>query len=304
MATSIPISGLNTLSVITSSDFIPIVQSSSMTTYRVPIEVFGDWMSSEVTVTSSLTSISASHSDNSDNAISSSYSLVTDNLNYPNTSTASYAISASYSHRTTSSSYSLFATSASYARIASTASYLPASAFPTSILNATSASWASRSMWSTSSSFSDRTISASYALSASYSVTAGTSLTASYILGGSTGPKFFDTAINVDSDNGVKTATSYNAVTLAGVPAGSTAVILDANFYTLIVSPQGFIQIRKNPSTPSWLNLISWFTLGAVGLFGGAGQGTFPLETDGTFEYRVTQPTPGGQWHLRIIGYY
>ena len=48
--TSIPISGLNLLPAITSSDFIPLVQSSSMTTYRVPVSDFLTLISSSGTV--------------------------------------------------------------------------------------------------------------------------------------------------------------------------------------------------------------------------------------------------------------
>ena len=302
MATSIPISGLNTLSVVTSSDFIPIVQSSSMTTYRVPIEVFGDWISSDVVITSSLTSISSSYADSSSVSVSSSYSLVTDNLNYPNTSTASYAISSSYSHITTSASYSLFATSASYS-LKSTSSSFATSASWSSVQ--ISGSWASRSFNSTSSSFADRSISASYALSASYSFTSSNANTASYISVGSTGPKFFDNGIPVDDAFVSRTTPiGFNAVT-SGVPAGSTTVILQANV-TSDFMYYGYIRIRKNSSC-GWFLLLNW-TSTPSGIVGNhSGQGIFPLDSDGTFEYQVIQVLPvhiQGHWYINMLGYY
>ena len=62
MSTSIPISYLNILPTpITSSDFIPVVQSASLTTYRVPVSGLSNFISSSVQASSSLTSISASY---------------------------------------------------------------------------------------------------------------------------------------------------------------------------------------------------------------------------------------------------
>ena len=65
--TSIPISGLNILTSITSSDFIPLVQSSSLTTYRVPVSDFLNLISSSGTVPTASLSF---------DAITASYALV------------------------------------------------------------------------------------------------------------------------------------------------------------------------------------------------------------------------------------
>ena len=192
---SIPISGLNQLTVVTSSDFIPVVQSSSLTTFRTPLTVLGNWISSSVDASSSFSSISASYALSSSYACSSSFAITSNNLNYPNKSTASYAISSSQTMAAISSSYtvtasfalhtptgstavssswasqSLWATTSSFA---SQSMWNISSSFASRSLVATSASWASQSIWATSSSFASKSISSSYS---------SVSTTASYAFG-------------------------------------------------------------------------------------------------------------------------
>lgn len=106
---SVKISELNTLVLITSDDFIPIVDSGSGTTYRVTFNTLNDWMA---------TYGSASHAEIADlahDATSASYAV-----------SASYASSASFATRALTASYydltgfnSDTATSASYADTAS-----------------------------------------------------------------------------------------------------------------------------------------------------------------------------------------
>ena len=164
---SIPISGLNPDSVVVSSDFIPIVQSSSLTTFRVPLSVLANWISSSVDASSSFSSVSASYAYSGSWAfmsISSSY------LIYPNLSTASYAISSSYT------------ISASWASSPASSSWASRSIW------SLSSSFASRSIWSLSSSWASQSISSSWSpfipsVSASYafnSLSSSYSATASY----------------------------------------------------------------------------------------------------------------------------
>ena len=174
MSTSIPISGLNSLNQISSSDYVAIVQDTTTTTFRASLDVVSAWISSSVQASSSLvsisssTTISSSWSDNSGNSISSSF------LIYPNNSTASYSISASiaasaswapiqgstaYSLSASWASSSIWSTSSSFASQSVSASWAPIQV---------SASWASSSLVSISSSFASASISSSYALTASY----------------------------------------------------------------------------------------------------------------------------------------
>lgn len=106
---SVKISELNTLSSITSDDFIPIVDSGSYTTYRVSFNVLNDWMT---------TYGSASHAENADfahTATSASYALSSSWAS--SVVTASYALTASYYD--TSGYAPTNATSASHAATAS-----------------------------------------------------------------------------------------------------------------------------------------------------------------------------------------
>jgi hypothetical protein len=186
MSLSIPISGLNPLSVVTSSDFIPIVQSSSMlTTYRTPLSVVSTWISTSVIAKSAFSSVSSSHANSSDHAVSSdlaTLSVNTTNLIYPNTSTAFHATSADFATNAQS------AVTASFALSVTTGSSIPTSSFSFYSQTALSASFASSSFFATSASFASRSfasISASFASRSFFSTTASfatQSLTSSYSL--------------------------------------------------------------------------------------------------------------------------
>ena len=163
MSNNIRISQLGVLpSVTTSDDFVPLVDSASLTTYRVSITNFGGWFSQSGSVLSSSwasasyvsrTAVSASWASSS---ISSSVAV---NLIYPNASTSSWAITSSFSQKSTAadtaltcsgtSSFALRATTSSFAIIAGTsitASYVDLSALSTPFAAASlSASWASAS---------------------------------------------------------------------------------------------------------------------------------------------------------------
>jgi len=190
MSLSIPISGLNPLSVVTSSDFIPIVQSSSMlTTYRTPLSVIATWISTSVTALSAFSSVSSSYSNVSSHANTSdlaTLSINTSNLIYPNTSTALHAISADYATNAgtavtasyalsmitgssiPSSSYSFYSEASLSSSFASRSFSATSSSFASRSFSATSASWASRSLVAASSSWASSSISSSYTVTSSY----------------------------------------------------------------------------------------------------------------------------------------
>ena len=219
MATSIPISGLNSLSSIISSDFIPVVQSSSLTTYKMSTSVLGTWISSAVTVTSSLTTISASYAISSSKTISSSFASISSNLNYPNTSTASYSITSSYS---VSSSWALQAATSPSSQFSISASWASASlssSFAKTASFAVSASWANVSLSSTSASWASASISSSFLNGPHTGSTFGTSswaVSASYANTTFGTPKAFASCIvsasftTVAPNNRIKILSSYN----------------------------------------------------------------------------------------------
>lgn len=188
MSTSIPISELNLIGAVTSSDYIPIVQDSSVTTFRTQLATLANWISASVRASSSYSAISTSY------ALSSSYAQVGGsssfalNLAYPNTSTASYAISASHSITSSYAKSASIAISASWSPVqnstgtstsaswASSSIWSISSSFASGSIFATSASWASQSLisnTSVSSSFASQSISSSFATTASYVISAG-----------------------------------------------------------------------------------------------------------------------------------
>ena len=215
---SIPISNLNPLLVVTSSDLIPVVQSSSLTTFKTTLSVLGNWISSSVDASSSFSSTSASYAFSSSYTYSSSFAITSNNLNYPNLSTASYAISSSQTMASISSSYSITASFALHTPTGSTAissswssqslwtttssfssqsMWNISSSFASRSFFATSASWASQSIWATSASFASGSISSSYSV---------TTTTASYALGNMI--RAFGTVL-------MKSASDYNSIIIS-----------------------------------------------------------------------------------------
>ncbi len=175
MSLSIPISQLNVDPVIQSQDFVALVNSSSLTTYKSNIQSFNNYIAvSGSVISSSFSSASISSS----NSLTSSYlmGIATASL----FGTSSNAVSSSY---TVSSSYSLNSTSASYSNTSSwtvTASYSNTSSWTVTASysnfssTSNSSSWASSSIsasYANSSSWASSSISASYANSSSYAVT-------------------------------------------------------------------------------------------------------------------------------------
>lgn len=222
---SIRISQLDAFSVIKTEDFVPLVDSSSLTTYRVTLTSFNTWFADSGSCHSASWASASKHSDAATSASwasSSVSSSTTSHLMYPNTSTASYAmnsLSSSWALRAYTASltngtasWANIANSSSYANtssVAITASYFNFTTGPSSIPPfadaCTSASWASAS------------ISASRAITASYAISSSWATTASYVqstAGGGASP--------IAWANFVVKATNYSSNTPATVTTGNS----------------------------------------------------------------------------------
>lgn len=126
MSTSIPISALNVEQIVSSQDFIPIVNSASLTTYKTSIQSFGTWIQQSGSASSSFSSISSSFSGKAMATVSASWASQSFN-----------SVSASYAPATISASWANNALSASYAITASSAiNLVTAATYPVT------ASWA------------------------------------------------------------------------------------------------------------------------------------------------------------------
>ena len=171
---SIRISQLNDFEPIKSEDFIALVDSSSLTTYRSDVSSLNTWFSESGSVLSSsfasrsLTSTSSSWSSASISSISSSF------LVYPNTSTSSFSITASHAITSHTASYAMSSSNAntsSFSNNGLSASYAKSSS------NADTASYFDFSLPSTTPPFASSSLSSSWAsqsLSSSYSTFAET----------------------------------------------------------------------------------------------------------------------------------
>jgi hypothetical protein len=170
---NIKISQLNELTVITEDDFIPVVDSGSLTTYHVTIDTVGDYLSASGSVpssswaSSSLTTISASWSSHSFSAESASWASSSISSSWPPALfTASlYDITSSWTQN------SLMSISASYAEISDTSSISLSSSYSDSSSwadNSVSSSYSTQSYYSQISDSSSVSVSSSYALTASY----------------------------------------------------------------------------------------------------------------------------------------
>lgn len=161
---SIKISELDALSAVLAPDFFPVVQSGSMTTFRVTINTLNDWMrisgsalsaswaSQSLFTGRANTAISASHASSSVSASYAASASVAYSLNY----TPISAITASYASASLSSSYAL------------TASYAFKTEQATMATSSISSSWASASLSSLTA------ISASYAPQLGNTIPVGT----------------------------------------------------------------------------------------------------------------------------------
>lgn len=148
---SIKISELDALGLVLGRDFFPVVQSGSLTTFRVSITTLNEYFR----VSGSALSASwASHSIDSVRATSASWA--SSSIDSIRTISASWASASLTSLQTVSASWASASISASFSDVAVSASFAPFSqAFQAS------ASWASQSL------------SSSYALTASYSPIVG-----------------------------------------------------------------------------------------------------------------------------------
>lgn len=182
---SIYISNLISNTSITNDDFIPVVQSSSLTTYKVNFGTIGNWMSSSVTSSWALYAKTASLSNTASNSNTSSVSFTASYLLYsgiPN-GTSSYAISSSISERALYFDSSSFragfaytARSASWASQSLSTSYVSGSNVHGKV---TSASYAIQSTITTVATYgllSTYSISSSYATTSSLALLADTTL--------------------------------------------------------------------------------------------------------------------------------
>jgi len=185
MPNNIKISQLNIIpSVTTSDDFIPLVDSASLTTYRVSISNFNTWFAQSGSVLSASWASASKISGTATASISSSWasssisSSATLHLIYPNSSTASFgqtSLSSSWAISSSNAIRSFAATSASWASSSISSSYAATASFTyTSSYVLGVSNFASSSI---SSSWASSSISASYAKSSSWSDTA------SYIAG-------------------------------------------------------------------------------------------------------------------------
>lgn len=174
MPNSIPISGLNQITAndITLDDFLPLVDSASMTTYRTEVREFNTWMAASGSVMSAswaTESFSASHAGYADNADTSSFSFWALSSSYAQSS--SIADTASYAWFSHSGSY---AQSASWAGTASYAHRAFTSSYAIRASNADSASHAERSISSSFASSSLSCVTSSFALATGRTVPVGT----------------------------------------------------------------------------------------------------------------------------------
>lgn len=198
MSTSVPISGLNDISTIKSTDFLPIVKSGSaliLTTFRVSINEFNNWFAASGSCSSSSfasSSISASWAAFTSLALSASYAK---------TSSVSFlSTSASFANKSVSSSFANISISSSFASTTITSSYALSSSQASTASYVVSASFASTTISASYAGTTSVVISASYAGSSSFAGTASyasNSSTASFISsgGGASGIVFLDVPV-------------------------------------------------------------------------------------------------------------
>jgi hypothetical protein len=182
---NVRISQLNGFTNILGEDYIPLVDSSSVTTYRCTVsDLVGYFALSGSVLSASWASASISSSFSS-NSISASYAKTASALIYPNTSTASvsltttsasYALSASYARSSSAANSASFASSALSASYSQTSSVAVTASYVNFSTPSTTPPFASSSL---SSSWASASISSSYARTASF---ANNTNTSSYVL--------------------------------------------------------------------------------------------------------------------------
>lgn len=203
---SIKISELDILATVAAVDFFPLVQSGSVTTFKVNVATLNNWWAISG---SALSASWASASLISTQTISASWASQSLNSKFSiSASWASSSISASYAF---SASSALRGVSASYAFASTSASYAPF----TQIIQP-SASWASASL------------SSSYALSASYAPALADTLPIGTVIGfgGSTAPNNY-LECNGDAKSTASFSELYTAIQTTD-PSSSFGYLCDS----------------------------------------------------------------------------
>lgn len=175
MSTSIPISGLNDFQQISGVDFIPLVDSSSLTTYRSSVNELNGWMSisgSVLSASQASSSISASYApEKATTLFTGSIYQITSSWS-KNSLTASSLFNIIY---VATSSWTITSSFSQKSELSNTASYvnflLPGNT-PLIASSSISSSWASQSLNSFSAATSSYAITSSFARTASFSIMA------------------------------------------------------------------------------------------------------------------------------------
>ena len=182
MSNTIRISNLNSIAQITSDDFIPVVDSGSLTTYKTQVQSFGTWMYASGSASYAESSRSSSFSTNasaSKVSISSSYavsaSYVLANISVVN---STYSVSASFASNAVSASYSKIASNATSSNSSSYLVY-PNNSTASYSMNSNSSSYATSASIATTASYA--LLTSGQVTSASYSDKSRNADTASYL---------------------------------------------------------------------------------------------------------------------------
>ncbi len=164
-------------------------------------------------------------------------------------------------------------------------------------------------MFSSVISFSQFSISSSYAATSSVSISSSVSVSSSFAKRSSlsdtasyfsnAGPNFID-PVTVYSSTLATAFLTFDAAPY--VPAGTKVVILDAWTFNAATNASGYIYIRKDLTSPSYV-LAAYFSAGGGDAVGSGGQGCFPISALLTFQYSATQASDGGIF-IRLIGYF
>lgn len=250
----------------------------------------------------SFTSISSSFADHAVTADTSSFTLmVVTSSNADSADTASF-LEYSSSRSNGTSSYSISSSHANGANQSLFLVYLGVnngtSSYAISCSAAISSSYALFSSQAVSSSFATNADTASLALNA---VTADNAVTASYIDSSSFLPVFITPQVIYNSTAAVGFAT-FNATSF--IPDGKSIAIVDASVFNANTNANGFIYIRKNSSSPSYV-LTAYKSGGGDDSVGNGGQGFYPLDLSGSlrrFQFSATQAADGGII-IRLVGY-
>jgi hypothetical protein len=335
---SIPISQLDPISQISSSDLLATVQSSSLTTYKTSWGVVGNWISQSVQASSSLQTVSASYALTSSLNTTSSFAIIANNLNFPNNTTSSFAVSSSFAFTAVNSANAAFATAARSASFASQSAFNVSSSWASQSIWATTASFASQSAFNVSSSWASASISSSYSVSSSNATQAAIATTASFasvspygravylntpVVVAYTGPTasaadfFTSTFIGQSFPNYNFNFAYYNSNTTfspipyqifnvtrsLGIPnVPSSILVLGTHSDQQNGGGIGYVYMAQNTSSA----LLLLMTGGQAGSGAGISSmaGTYPVNNDGTIAWKRIGSNLASGWGIAIIGYF